>query len=420
MRIFLFAATFIFNCMFSFCQNIAGNWQGNLEINGAKIPIVFHFYKDSSGKWDGKWDSPSQNAMDLPYSKVTVSSDSLNVDLKVGFYSGRFISADSIAGTWHQGPGQLPLNISKNFEKFKPAASLFNPYETEIVINADHGTKLYGTVLAKYSSQKLAIIIAGSGPTDRNGNNPLGVTANSYKMIADELYAQDIATFRYDKRAIGKSVVDHMNESDLVFDDYINDAEKVFNYMKDSLGFKNIYFIGHSEGSLIGIIASQRTPVKGFISLSGAGRPIDEIIMEQLSADPKFSRMKNELASIFSKLKGGKTPDSIPANLQFIFRPSIQPYMISWLKYSPVVEIKKLDCPVLIVQGTCDAQVKIEDAEYLHNADKKSVLDTIPLMTHTLKNAAAGCKDENNRTYHDASLPLNTDLVKAIVDFIKK
>ena len=116
--------------------------------------------------------------------------------------------------------------------------------------------------------QKLAIIIAGSGPTDRNGNNPMGVAANSYKMIADELDAQNIATFRYDKRGIGKSAINNMNEGDLVFDDYIKDAVKIFDYMKDSLGFKNIYFIGHSEGSLIGMVASQRVPVKGFISIS--------------------------------------------------------------------------------------------------------------------------------------------------------
>jgi uncharacterized protein len=422
MRIFLLTLIFIFICMFSFSQNIAGDWQGNLDIKGLKIPLVFHFYKDSLGKWNGKLDSPSQNAIGLPYSEVTTVGDSLVVGLKTisGFYSGKFITDDSISGTWHQGPGQLPLNISKNFEKFKKIQSIPGPNEKEIAISANHGTRLYGTLLSRNNSQKLAIIIAGSGPTDRDGNNPMGVAANSYKMIADELDTQNIATFRYDKRGIGKSVVDNMNEGDLVFDDYIKDAEEIFHYMKDSLGFKNIYFIGHSEGSLIGIIGSQRTPVKGFISVSGAGRPIDEILSEQLSSSPRFSHMKNEVASIFSELKSGKKPDSIPAGLESLFRPSIQPYMISWLKYSPAVEIKKLHCPVLILQGTCDIQIKVGDAENLHRANKKSMLDTIPLMTHTLKNAGAGCIDENNKTYNDPSLPLNKELVNAIVNFIKK
>jgi uncharacterized protein len=422
MHKFIFVNLFILVSSISFSQNIAGDWQGNITVNNQQIPIAFHFFKDSSGKWDGKWESPSQSAMSLPFSEVTVNRDSLVAGLKVisGFYSGKFVSADSIAGTWHQGPAQLPLNISKNFQKFKKEKPVLGLNEKEISISVNNGTRLYGTLLSKNNSEKLAIILAGSGPTDRNGNNPLGVAANSYKMIADELDTQNIATFRYDKRGIGKSVINNMNEGDLVFDDYIKDATEIFNYMKDSLGFKNIFFIGHSEGSLIGIIASQQTPVKGFISISGAGRPIDEILAEQLSASPKFLPMKNEIAVIFSALKSGKRPDSIPAGLEPFFRPSIQPYMISWLKYSPAVEIKKLSCPVLILQGTCDMQVKPVDAENLHNANKKSVLDIIPLMTHTLKNTGADCKDENGKTYTDASLPLNKELVKAMVSFIGK
>ena len=115
MRIFLFATIFIFHCMFSFSQNIAGDWQGNLDVNGQKIPLVFHFYKDSLGKWTGKLDSPSQNAIGLPYSEVTSNRDSLVVGLKVvsGFYSGKFVTADSIAGTWHQGASTIAFKYFK-------------------------------------------------------------------------------------------------------------------------------------------------------------------------------------------------------------------------------------------------------------------------------------------------------------------
>src|SRR5450432_566564 len=147
MRILLFIAIFIFNCLVSFSQNIEGDWQGNLEIKGLKIPLVFHFYRDSLGKWNGKLDSPSQNAMGLPYSDVTTNGDSLVVALKAisGFYSGKFMTADSISGTWHQGPGQLPLNISKSFEKFKKTQYIPGPNEKEIAISANDGTRLYGT-----------------------------------------------------------------------------------------------------------------------------------------------------------------------------------------------------------------------------------------------------------------------------------
>ena len=198
------------------------------------------------------------------------------------------------------------------------------------------------------------------------------------------------------------------------------DAEKIFDYLHDTLGFKDICFIGHSEGSLIGMIASQKKKVKGFISIAGAGRPIDEVIEEQVKSQPIPDSLKTRIKVIFNELKNGREVNNIPASLNSIFRKSIQPYMISWLKYSPQKEIKKLNCPVLILQGTCDKQIKIADAENLNNADKKSLLDIIPLMTHVLKDTDEGCKDENDKTYMDPSLPLNQKLVRDIVNFLRK
>src|SRR5579871_2017164 len=121
-----------------------------------------------------------------------------------------------------------------------------------------NGCNIEGTLLApdkNLKQQKLAIIVAGSGPTDRNGNSILGVSANSYKMIAEELSKQGIASFRYDKRGIGKSIPKNFTESNLVFEDYINDIIAIFDYLQDSLGYKNFYLIGHSEGSLTGMVA---------------------------------------------------------------------------------------------------------------------------------------------------------------------
>lgn len=421
MRILLFTTVFLFNYIFSFCQNITGNWKGNIQVSGQHIPIIFHFYQDSLGRWDGTWDSPLQKAMNLSYSGVTVNSDSLIIDLKLisGYYSGKFINEDSISGIWHQSQMQIPLNISRTYEKFKEGSTILNPNEKEIAIDVNREIRLFGTLLSKNSRQKLAIIIPGSGPTDRNGNSSLGITSNSYKMLAEELDQQNIATFRYDKRGVGKSVINNMNETDLVFDNDIEDVKKIFKYLKDTLGYQNIYFLGHSEGSLIGMIAAQHTTAKGFISVSGASSRIDKIIIEQLSKNPKLSMMKNNAASIFSTLKKGEKVNVIPKNLQWLFKSSTQPYIISWLKYSPTLEIKKLKCPVLILQGTCDLQIKKIEAEKLHKANKNSILDIIPLMTHTLKNADARCKDKDHKTYTEASLPLNKKFVTDVVDFIK-
>jgi pimeloyl-ACP methyl ester carboxylesterase len=422
MRILFFALIFIFNYSFSFSQNITGNWQGNIEVNGQQIPIVFHFYKDSKGQLDGKWESPSQGAMSLSFTTISANNDSLKVTMAAigGSYKGKLIINDSIAGMWQQGNASLPLNFKKSFINIETNQKISYPNEREISITSANGNKIFGTLLSKNNHQKLAIIIAGSGPTDRDGNNPLGDKANSYKMLAQALDSQNIASFRFDKRGVAQSISSDFNEGNLVFEDYIKDAEKIFDYLHDTLGFKDIYFLGHSEGSLIGMIASQKKKVKGFVSIAGAGRPIDAIIEQQLSNQPLPDSLKNKISFIFNELKKGKEVNDVPSSLNSLFRKSIQPYMISWLRYSPAPEIKKLNCPVLILQGTCDVQVKIEDAENLHSANKNSTLDTIPLMTHTLKNAEADCKDENNKTYTDASLPLNKELVNAIVNFIKK
>ncbi len=423
MRVFSFTILFLLSVFASYSQDITGNWQGNIEANGQKIPIVFHFYKDSTGTIDGKWDSPKQKAIGLPFSEIILENDSIKLAIKMigGSYKGKFIGSDSLAGMWRQAGGAVALNFSRSTEIVSTdAATLLLPHEKEIAITSATGSKIYGTLRSKNNKQRLAIIIAGSGPTDREGNNALGVNANSYKMIAQALDSQNIASFRYDKQGVAKSISADMNEENFKFEDYINDAKKIFYYLHDSLGFKEIYILGHSEGSLVGMVAAETINVKGFVSIAGAGRPIDEIVEEQMHNQPLPDSLKTKTIQIFDQLKKGERVDNTPVLLNKIFRKSVQPYMISWLKYSPAVEIKKLKCPVLIVQGECDVQVKITDAENLHKANKQSVLDLIPLMTHTLKNAGKNCEDKDGKTYSDPSLPLNKRLVDDITGFIKK
>lgn len=417
-----FLSTCILCLFFSpvFSQKIFGDWSGKINVADNEIPILFHFYKDSTGSINGTWDSPKQNANNLPFSQIKADEDSVHLAIKMinGSYKGKFISNDSIAGIWQQGVNQIPLNFSHTKENNnKKKAPTMHPGEQQISINTVPGVTIFGTLLSKNSRQKLAIIVAGSGPTDRDGNG-LGVQTNDYKMLAWSLDSQNIATFRYDKRGVAKSASGGIIEDSLRFDDYVTDLEKILDYIHDTLQFKEIYFIGHSEGSLIGMIASQKKKVKGFISVAGAGRPIDVILKEQMQKQPLPDSIKQQIPQIFDKLKNGKQFDDVPQLLAPLFRKSVQPYMISWLKYSPEKEIKKLSCPVLILQGSCDIQVQIEDAENLHKANKKSILEIIPSMSHTLKNAGVNCENQQ-KTYTDSSMPIDKELVKDIVEFIR-
>lgn len=264
------------------------------------------------------------------------------------------------------------------------------------------------------SSKTVALIIAGSGPTDRDGNNPAMVN-NSLKMLADELTRNGIASLRYDKRGIGKSRQAGLKEADLRFENYVNDAKAWVIYLKKELKFSNIVVIGHSEGSLIGMIASQDKSVNKFVSLSGAGQTADKIIREQLKSQPMSVTIPAN--ALLDKLVKGETIANVPPTLNSLFRPSVQPYMISWIKYDPQKELAKLKIPVMIVQGTTDIQVALADANRLAKACPGAKLVIIEGMNHILKQAPAD-RQMNLLAYTQPDLPLKKELSSCLIIFL--
>ena len=185
----------------------------------------------------------------------------------------------------------------------------------------------------------VALIIAGSGPTNADGNNPF-LKSNTYKYLAEELGRNGISSFRYDKRGIGRSAEHAPKESDLRFDIYVNDANTIINDLHEQ-GYKKIYIIGHSEGSLIGmIVAANNKYVTKFISIAGPGTSADLVLKEQ------FKDQGEEISKIadpmIDSVKAGLTVKNVPPFMKSVFRKSVQGYMNSWFKYDPQVEIKKL------------------------------------------------------------------------------
>lgn len=275
-----------------------------------------------------------------------------------------------------------------------------------------------GTLLVPESKNKvpLVLIIAGSGPTDRDGNNPV-MKNNSLKMLAEGLVENGIASVRYDKRGIGESKNAGVSESELRFEHYVQDAQAWVDFLSKDSRFSEIIVLGHSEGSLIGMIAAQNSEVDKFISLAGVGTPAGEIIREQLKPQPPF--VLEQSLPILEKLEKGETVAEVPPMLFSLFRPSVQPYLISWFRYDPRQELAKLNKPVLIIQGTTDLQVGVADAEKLANATKRAELRILEGMNHILKEAESD-RAKNIATYSMADLPLKTDLVKSVIEFIRK
>lgn len=289
--------------------------------------------------------------------------------------------------------------------------------ETTVVLKTESG-ELYGSLLAptENTSKKVAaLIIAGSGPTDRNGNNP-SMTNNSLKFLAQALADMGIYSLRFDKRGVAHSAKAMLAEKDLRFDDYINDVKQWVDYLKQVQNMQEVIIIGHSEGALIGAVAAQQNNVDKFVSLAGAGKAIDAVLLEQLKGQPAF--VLNSAKPIIDNLKKGETTDNVPAYLQSLFRKSVQPYMISWFAYDPQAEIAKVNKPTLILQGTTDIQISVDDANLLKQSKDNAKLVIIENMNHVLKHASEN-KQANLQTYNDPNLPIKPELVAALKAFVK-
>lgn len=259
----------------------------------------------------------------------------------------------------------------------------------------------------------LILIIAGSGPTNRDGNQ-IGMQNNSLKFLAEAIAKDGNVAFSFDKRIIAQMNKGNIDEKLLRFDDFIKDVKEIIAYFKNQNKYNKIIIAGHSEGSLIGMIAAKDN-VDAYISLAGAARTIDLIITEQIEKQAPF--LKDEIEENFKTLKEGKTFELKNEMLASIFRESVQPYMISWMKYNPQEEIKKLNMPILIVNGTKDIQVSANEARLLHEANPKSELIIIDKMNHVFKEIN---KDEENlKSYSNPDLPIMNELSKTINSFIK-
>lgn len=291
--------------------------------------------------------------------------------------------------------------------------------ETDRILKTATGN-IYGTLTIADNSKAtpVVLIIAGSGPTDRDGNSSMGLQTNAYKMLAQDLAKNGISSLRFDKRGIGQSKAAMSSEHDLRLETYIKDVTNWISMLKADKRFSSIIVLGHSEGSLIGMMAAGQAKVAGFISIAGVGKSADKILKEQLKDKLPLSLLQ-ESNSILDSLKAGKTVAKVSPSLASLYRPSVQPYMISWMKYDPAKEISKLKMPVLIIQGTTDLQVTVGDAKLLSTAKPDAKLLIMDNMNHVLKEAEADVQ-KNMASYQNPALPLKTGLTEEIIQFIKQ
>lgn len=390
-------------------SKIDGFWQGAIEVPGQPIPFSIEF-----ADGEGALSIPLQGVKNYPLSTIKFEDPKVAFDTTIQgerlVFEGA-LESETITGQMTQQNQKVPFELERG-EK-EQAADPDKIIKTQV----EGGTMQALEEIPETSGpHPVAILIAGSGPTDKDGNSlTLNGKNNNLKMLAEELKAEGIAVIRYDKRAIGDNRSLAVEESNLRFDDYVQDAAAWVRFAKADERFSKVAVIGHSEGALVGLAAANQEGVDYYVSLTGVGRTADELLKEQLSTLP--AAQFKEAEAILEQLAQGETVDDVSPELQQVFRPSVQPYLQSWMAYDPIEQVEKLDAEALFIGGTRDLQVPAQDAKLLHEAKPGSELLIVDGMNHVLKSVPDD-QQANMAAYSDPELPLADGLVERIAEFL--
>jgi uncharacterized protein len=301
-----------------------------------------------------------------------------------------------------------------------PALSQTEPVSREISVAGPMGP-LMGSYIDAGKNSPVMMILPGSGPTDRDGNNPMGVSSASYKLLAEALAINGISTLRIDKRGMFGSAKAISDPNAVTIADYAADAAIWSKAAIKENGGKCVWMAGHSEGGLIALAAAQKQDdICGVILIAAPGRNLADVIYEQIHANPANAVIFADADRGLSSLRSGQKIDvsAMHPALQGMFAPQVQNYLIDLFSYDPAALAKSVKQPMLIVDGGRDIQVKAADGNAIAAAQPAAKRITIDAMTHTLKRVDTSDQAANLATYSNPALPIMPELVNAIAAFI--
>ena len=294
--------------------------------------------------------------------------------------------------------------------------------QTQIEASGPEGT-LRGTIIrSQKQNSPVALILPGSGPTDRDGNSPQGLSTNTYKLLAEGLATQGISTLRIDKRGLYGSAAAIKNPETLTIKDYVADAQAWIASIQKQTDTPCVWLIGHSEGALVSLLAAQNpSGICGLILVASTGSPLGMVIREQLEANPANAPILDEAKSILNKLETGNRVEesTITPVLLPLFHAQAQNFLISELLLDPAKLIASIDKPILILQGLRDIQVSANDGKALKNANPQAMLIELDNTNHILKTIENDDRNANIQTYSNPTLPLANGVIDSIYSFIQ-
>ena len=294
-----------------------------------------------------------------------------------------------------------------------PAQGTDEPMELKTPTGTIHGSLRAPQAVAR---GPVVLLVAGSGPTDRDGNQPR-LRSDMLRQLAGALAAEGVATLRYDKRGIGASREAGPSEKDLRFEQYVDDAAGWLARLKVDPRFSFVAVAGHSEGALVGALAAAKAGAGAYVSMAGIARKPADVLRTQLQ--PKLPEpFWAESERILAGLEKGETTEAVPKELMILYRPSVQPYLVSWFRQSPAEAVAGLAVPVLVVQGTVDAQVAVSEAQALKAVARRGELVLVTDMTHALKRATPE-PGSAMKGLTDPSVPIVPELAPRIAAFLR-
>jgi esterase/lipase len=286
------------------------------------------------------------------------------------------------------------------------SVSFLNMTKTDILIFEDSQIEVRLDIVNK-NSETIVVFIAGSGPTDYNGNsNIIDGRNDSLLQLSKGLNDFGINTFRYNKRHVGKT--SKLIEPD--FNVFVDDLIDCISWLKANK-YSNIYLAGHSQGSLVAALAAREIDVSGVISIAGAARTIDEVLYEQM-----VSMGQKDLAdTVIKSLQNGKLYLKDESILDSQFSKMNQQFILTWMEHNPLEVYSKLDTKILFLQGDKDSQVTLDELDAFRTLNHKSVV--LKDTNHVLK--IVDSEKDNSNSYSDPSYKLSDQLINEINDFIK-